>query len=214
MTLSSAGTTITGTGTSAIFPAIPTGTYTFTVTSSNTCTSAASASAVINAQPATPAPPLIGAITQPTCAVATGTVVLNSLPAGNWVLTRTPGGITTAGTGTSTTIADLDTGTHTFTVTNAAGCISGSSANVVINAQPPSPGTPVYSQDCSLGFGHAVITVTTPVGAGLTYSLDAGSYQVSPVFSNVVNGNHFLAVRNSEGCVTIGRYFPPFHADV
>jgi gliding motility-associated-like protein len=207
VTLSSAGTTITGTGTSAIFPAIPTGTYTFTVTSATTCTSAASASAVINAQPATPTPPSIGTITQPTCAVATGTVVLNSLPAGNWVLTRSPGGITTAGTGTSITIADLDPGTHTFTVTNASGCISGSSANVVINAQPPSPGTPVYGQDCTLGFGHAVITVTTPLGTGLTYSLDAGSYQASPVFSNVVNGNHFLAVRNSEGCVTIGGIF-------
>ena len=39
-----------------------------------------------------PAPPSTGTITQPTCAVPTGSVVLNGLPAsGTWTLTRNPG---------------------------------------------------------------------------------------------------------------------------
>jgi C1A family cysteine protease len=84
-----------------------------------------------------PATPIIGTIKQPTCALATGSVVLSGFPAtGTWTLTRTPGGTTTTGTGTSTTISGLTAGTYTFTVTNALGCTSPASANVVINAQP------------------------------------------------------------------------------
>jgi gliding motility-associated-like protein len=207
VTISPGGTTITGSGTTATFPSIFAGTYTFTVTSSTGCTSIPSGSAIINAQPATPAAPVIGNTTQPTCAVATGSVILNSLPAGSWILTRNPGSITTAGSTTSYTVSGLLPGTYTFTVTNAAGCISAVSGTATINPQPPSPGTPVYGLDCSLGFNHAVITVTTPLGADLTYSLDAGPYQASPVFNNVANGNHFLAVRNTEGCTTLGGIF-------
>jgi len=49
-----------------------------------------------------PTAPTIGIITQPTCTTSTGSVVLNGLPAtGTWTLTRTPGGTTTTGTGTS-----------------------------------------------------------------------------------------------------------------
>ena len=80
----------------------------------------------------TPSAPLLGTITQPTCAVATGSVVLNGLPSGNWIIN--PGNI--PGNTTSTTITNLAVGTtFNFTVTNAVGCTSTASANVVINAQ-------------------------------------------------------------------------------
>jgi hypothetical protein len=78
---------------------------------------------------------------------------------------------------------------------------------VVINAQPQFPQIPVYSVDCTQGFNHAVITVTNPIMTGLEYSLDAGTYQSSPVFTEIANGNHFIAVRNPAGCVTIGAIF-------
>jgi gliding motility-associated-like protein len=202
ITLNPGGTTLTNNGSTAIFSGIPAGTYTFTVTGSNTCISSASSSVTINAQPITPAAPLIGSITQPTCAVPTGTVVLNSLPAGSWVLTRNPGGVTTPGTTTSLTISGLDPGTYSFTVTNASLCTSPSSAPVVINPRPASPGTPEFSINCALGFGHAVVTVTSPLGAGLEYNMDGGPYQASTAFASVANGNHYLGVRNSAGCVT------------
>ncbi len=145
LTRSPGGTTTTGTGTSKTISGLATGTYTFTVTNASGCTSIASANVIINAQPATPTAPTVGTITQPTCAVTTGSVVLNGLPStGTWTLTRSPGGTTTTGTGTSKTISGLATGTYTFTVTNASGCTSVTSANVVINAQPQStaPSTP------------------------------------------------------------------------
>lgn len=60
--------------------------------------------------------PTIGTITQPTCTTATGSVVLNGLPSGSWILTRSPGSVTTLGTGTSTTISGLSSGTYTYSV--------------------------------------------------------------------------------------------------
>ena len=66
-----------------------TGSYNFTVTNAAGCTSQFSANVVINSL--VPTAPLIGQITQPTRAVATGTVVLNGLPStGSWTLTRNP----------------------------------------------------------------------------------------------------------------------------
>jgi gliding motility-associated-like protein len=157
---------------------------------------------------AIPSAPVVGTRTQPTCSVATGSVVLSGLPSsGTWIITRSPGGITTTGTGTSTTISGLVTGTYTFTVTSSAGCISSSSSSVVINAQPASPGTPVSTVDCALGFGKAVVNVTSPVGTGLQYMLDGGPYQSGTTFSNVANGIHVITVRNSSGCTTTGTNF-------
>ena len=203
VTISPGGATMDGSGTTAVFSAILPGTYTFTVKGTNGCTSPSSSPALINAQPVTPSAPAIGTITQPTCAVATGSVVLNSLPAGNWILTRNPGAVTTAGSTTSLAVSGLDPGSYTFTVTNSVNCTSLASVPVAINAPPPSPGTPEFGPiDCSLGFGHAVITITTPLGAGIQYSLDGAAYQSSNVFQNVANGNHYLAARNASGCTT------------
>ena len=99
------------------------------------CGTTTSNNATITVNPL-PSAPTVGTITQPTCTVATGSVVLSGLPAGNWTLTRNPGAVVTNGTGASTTISGLAAGTYTYTVTNAAGCTSAVSGNVVINAQP------------------------------------------------------------------------------
>ncbi|MDP3946044.1 MAG: T9SS type A sorting domain-containing protein [Lutibacter sp.] len=104
-----------------------------TVRGTNACgngTVSANYAVTVNTQPIAPT---VGTITQPTCSTATGSVVLNGLPAtGSWTIN--PG--TTTGTGTSTTISGLATGTYNFTVTSAAGCTSSASANVDINSQP------------------------------------------------------------------------------
>src|SRR6185436_18050916 len=110
---------------------------TFTVKNTDGCTSSSSANVVINAVPAAPAAPTVGTITQPNCPSGTGSVVLGGLPSsGTWTLTRTPGAVTTTGSGTSTTVTGIPPGTYTYKVTNAAGCISALSANVVINNVP------------------------------------------------------------------------------
>ena len=200
---------IGGSGSSTTVTGVPAGTHTYKVTNQFGCTSPSSANVVINAQPPTPTPPVVGTITQPTCVVATGSVVLSGLPSGGtWTVIRNPGGVTTSGTGTSTTITGLPAnGTYKFTVTNASGCTSPESGNVVIGSQPPSPETPVFTIDCSQGAGKAIITITSPLGSDIRYSLDNGPFQASTSFNNVLNGPHFISVRNSLGCVTVSPTF-------
>ncbi|NVO20896.1 MAG: hypothetical protein HXX13_14445, partial [Bacteroidetes bacterium] len=166
--------------------------YTLSLTEDNgSCQTTVSVVVTVNPRPAIPT---IGPITQPTCAVATGSVVLNGLPAGNWTIN--PGAI--AGTGVSTTINGLAAGTYNFTVTNANGCISQPTPNVVINAQPAPPAAPVASivqPTCAVATG--TITVTSPLGATYEYSLDGGAFQASVTFNNVAAGVHTITVRST-----------------
>ena len=74
-----------------------------------------------------PSAPIVGTITQTTCSVATGTVVLNELPLGGVL---NPGNISYAGT--SHLVPNLSEGTYNFTVTSNT-CTSLPSANVIIN---------------------------------------------------------------------------------
>jgi M6 family metalloprotease-like protein len=151
LTRTPGGTTSTGSGVSSTISGLAAGTYTYTVTNASGCISVVSANVVINTQPVIPTAPSVGTITQPTCSVTTGSAVLSGLPAtGTWTLTRTPGGTTSTGSGVSSTISGLAAGTYTYTVTNASGCISVASANVVINTQPVTPGIPSISLNINI----------------------------------------------------------------
>ena len=113
------------------------------MTNSDGCTSAAAASITINAAPETPATPIVADTTQPTCAIATGSVVLSGLPAGNWTIN--PGNI--SGNTESTTISGLTAGTYTYTVTNSDGCTSAAAASIAINAAPDNPVVIINNDD-------------------------------------------------------------------
>jgi gliding motility-associated-like protein len=137
-------------------------------------TGISSGSFTVNALPGAPMP---GIITQPTCAISTGSVVLNSLPAtGTWTLTRTPGGTTTSGTGASTIIAGLVAGTYTYTVTNAPGCTSIASANIGINLQPVTPIVPNQTASISSGATFTVTPGGGTIPVGTTYTWTAPTY--------------------------------------
>ncbi|HEX2967682.1 MAG TPA: gliding motility-associated C-terminal domain-containing protein [Bacteroidales bacterium] len=199
ITVNPTGRTINGNSGSIHVTGLNPGSYTFTVASGG-CESAASESAVINPQPSAPSAPAIGEITQPTCDLATGSVVLNDLPAGGtWNLVRSPGNVSLSGSGTTITIQGLSAGTYTFTVSQE-GCRSEASANVVINAAPAVPSSPVYRIDCFLGTGFAVITVTSPVADGYEYRLDDRPFTQSGTFMDIGNGNHTITVRSNDGC--------------
>ena len=208
LTRSPGGATQTGTGTTYTVTGLPAGSHTFTVTNANGCISVASAAVVITTPPAVPTAPVAGTVTQPTCAVTTGSVGISGLPStGNWTLTRNPGGAESTGSGTTFTALGIPAGTYTYTVTNAAGCVSPASASFTVNAPLPVPAVPVLTVDCALGFNRAVITVTSPTGTGIEYRLDAGAWQPGIVFSNVANGTHTVTARNSSGCTTTSPEF-------
>jgi hypothetical protein len=136
----------------------PAGTYTLTA-SANGCISAASASVTINAQPETPAVPVVlGNVTQPTCAVATGSFTISNFDLNNTYDIVPSAGVTISATGLVTAPA----GTYTLTA-SANGCISAASASVTINAQPETPAVPVVlgnvtQPTCAVATGSFVIS--------------------------------------------------------
>ena len=168
-------------------------TYTLSLKEDNgLCYTTVSVDVTVNPQPAIP---LVGTITQPTCALATGSVILSGLPVGNWTIN--PGSI--AGTGSSYTVSGLNSGVYNFTVTNTSNCVSLATANVTINAQPTAPvaatASTTIQPTCALATG--TIVVTAPLGATLEYSIDGGAYQASTTFAGVAAGSHAILVRST-----------------
>jgi len=176
------------------------------VTNAAGCISAATVSVII-VQTVIPSAPVTGVVTQPTCAVATGSVLLSGLPLpGSWTITASPGGATLNGSGTSATFSGLPAGTYTFTVTpTLSGCTSPASVSVVITALPATPSTPVVS------------TVTQPncvvsTGSILLSGLPAGTWTINPgaitgsttstTISGLTAGSYSYKVTNSLGCIS------------
>ena len=130
----------------AQLPALATSGALTVTTPGGTATSATSFTVI-----ATPLAPIVGTTTQPNCTTATGSVVLNGLPAGNWMLTRSPGSIATTGTGTSTTISGLSTGTYTYSVNGLNNGLKGEYYN-----NKYFTGSPVLTRtDATVGFNWA-----------------------------------------------------------
>ena len=215
LTRNPGGITTTGTGTTTTVSSLTAGTtYIFTVTNVAGCTSPPSASVVINAAPTVPTAPVIGVITQPTCAVPTGSVVLTGLPAtGTWTLTRIPGGTTVTGTGTTTTVSGLTAGTtYTFTVTNVASCTSPPSVSVVIIAAPTVPTAPVIGvitqPTCAVPTGSVVLTGLPATGTWTLTRIPGGTTVTGTGTSRTVSGltpavNYTFTVTNTAGCTSL-----------
>lgn len=147
-----------------------------------------------------PSPPIAATPTQPTCTVATGSVVLSGLPTGNWTIN--PDAIT--GNTSSTTITGLVSGTYAYTVTNAGGDTS-TAANVVINAQPiqsaPIPATP--TQPASLGATGSVVLSGLPTGS---WTINPGAITgstTSTTITGLVPGTYAYTVTNASGCTSV-----------
>jgi len=103
-----------------------------------------------------------------------------------------------------TVFSALATGTYNVTVKNSDGCISAATA-LTINAQPLTPAAPAASvtaqPTCAVSTG--TITVTAPIGAGYTYSVDGTNYQSGTTFSVLATGSYNVTVKNSVGCISL-----------
>ncbi|MBK8883299.1 MAG: SprB repeat-containing protein [Bacteroidales bacterium] len=197
---------IAGTGTSTTITNLVPGTYSFTVTSEEGCSSLATANVVINPAPAAPPVPTVGTITQPaSCAAPTGSVVLSGLPAtGVWTIN--PGSI--AGTGTTTTIANLIPGSYNFSVTSEAGCISLATSPVVINAAPVAPPAPIIGTitqpaSCAAPTGSVVLTGLPATG---TWTINPGAIAgtgTTVTIANLSPGTYNFNVTSEPGCISV-----------
>jgi gliding motility-associated-like protein len=157
--------------------------------------------------------PGVIAITQPSCAVPSGSVVLDGLPsAGTWILTRMPGAVITTGTGTGTTISGLEPGTWTYTVTNESGCTSAPSENITILPVPGSPAAPVIDltvqPTCTVATGSINLSGLPEKGTWILTRYpdlvsDKGTGTTTTV-PGLAAGTYYFTVANEEGCVSPG----------
>lgn len=205
------GDLVTGSGTSYTVTGLMPGTWNYTVTNDGGCTSAPSTDISIVQGPDIPGAPVVGTITQPSCNVSTGSLVLSGLPAtGNWTLTRQPDGSTFHGSGTSTTMTGIQPGTYTFRVTNSSGCTSLPSQEVTIDPQPsiptaPAPGA-ITHPTCDLPTGSVVIGGLPATGTW-TLTRFPGSINInaSGTTFNVIGlnpGSYNFTVTNAAGCTS------------
>jgi gliding motility-associated-like protein len=159
-----------------IMPAPCTGpTITFTIT--------------VNPKPSAPV-----VTTQPSCSAPTGSITVSS-PIGT--------GITYSIDGTnfqsSPTFNNLSANTYTVTVKNASGCTNTGTATVnPVSATIPAPTFIATQPTCSVPTGS--ITVVSPIGATLQYSIDGTNFQYAESFSNIAPGNYTLTVKVGGGC--------------
>jgi gliding motility-associated-like protein len=193
LTYSLDGTTFqTGTTFSNLTPGI----YNVTVKNAAGCTSVTTP---ITINPV-PAPPVVATVTmvQPTCAIPTGSITITNPIAAD--LTYSLGGTTFQA---GTTFSNLAPGTYTVTVKNGAGCTSVTSS-IVINTVPGAPATAtatIIQPTCAIPTG--IITITNPIAADLTYSLEGTTFQAGATFSNLTPGTYTVTVKNAAGCTSI-----------
>ncbi|OXA67045.1 hypothetical protein B0A61_09905, partial [Flavobacterium aquatile LMG 4008 = ATCC 11947] len=158
----------------------PAGTYTVTATL-GACTSIVSSNVIIDGQAATPVQPILSAVTQPTCTVATGSFTITNY---NAVYTYNVSPAT--GVSISGNTITAPAGTYTVTATLGA-CTSIVSSNVTIDAQSATPVQPILSAatppTCTVATGSFTITNYNAVY----------TYNVSPATGVSISGNTITA---------------------
>ena len=182
---------------SGVFTGIAPGTYAVSVKNANGCIGANSI-VVVNPKPAGPSAPSLD-ILQPTCDLGTGTITVSS--------PKNPGNTYSINgidyTNTSGVFTQVVAGTYKVTVKNSSGCIS-TETIAVVNQHPLTPQMPVVASTnplCPSKTG--TITVTSPVGNGLTYSIDGASFfNTTGVFTSVLPGTYNVSVKNASGCIS------------
>jgi gliding motility-associated-like protein len=193
LTYSIDGTTFV---TTTLFPNLNPGNYTITVKDAGACTSV-TPTLTINPVPAAPAVANVTLI-QPTCTTPTGTITVNS-PVGVG-LTYSIDGITFV---TTTSFANLNPGTYTITVKDAGECTS-VAPTLTINPVPAAPAVAnvtLIQPTCTTPTG--TITVNSPVGAGLTYSIDGTTFVTTTSFANLNPGTYTITVKDAGGCTSV-----------
>jgi hypothetical protein len=141
-------------------------------------------------------------VTQPTCFVATGTITITS-PTGSGYTYSINNGPYQVGT----TFTGLTAAGYNVTFKNSNGCISSATA-ATINQQPATPAAPTVSTTqptCTMATG--TITITAPIGSGLTYSI-GGTYQAGTAFSGLIPASYNVTVKNSSGCISLTTVAP------
>jgi len=198
---SSCGVTAVGSGNNLVVS--PTTTTTYYGRWENTCGNSTCQTVTITVNPLPVAPTSVSASIPIICDGESSSLTYSggSGTVFNWYTVSCGG--TIAGTGNNLLVSPTTTTIYYGRWENSCGSSACQTATVTVN---PLPEAPIESVDCSGGAGNAIITITSPTGAGYEYSLNGGTFQSSTVFNSVINGSYVVTARNS-GCETDGSSF-------
>ena len=184
------------TNTTGVFTGLVFGNYSVTVKNANGCISTATIVSINNVT--VPTAPAV-TVTQPTCALPTGTITVTS-PLGAGLTYSIDGVDYTNTTGIFTT---LIFGSYNVTIKNADGCISTATAVSINNVNAPVAPTATATQPATCTQPTGEITVTAPVGAGYSYSIDGVDYSnTTGLFTGLAAGSYNVTVKNANGCIS------------
>lgn len=100
----------------------------------------------------------------------------------------------------SNTFNNVSAGNHFVVVQDAFGCTS-NTLNVNVAQGAALTGTAISTSTSCVGVNNGTITVTPTSGSSpYQYTLDAGAFQASNVFTNVAAGNHTVTFKDAIGC--------------
>jgi hypothetical protein len=107
-----------------------------------------------------------------------------------------------SGTWSPSVITTISAGSTVCTFTpNAGEDATTATLTISVNPTPSAPVANVTQPNCSTATG--IITVTSPTGTGMTYSI-GGAYQSSAIFSGLVPGSYTVTAQNAGGCISAG----------
>ena len=142
----------------------------------------------------------ISSVTPPACYNGTGAVVITG-KGGTGSLAYSLDGATAQPTGT---FLNIPVGNHIIIVSDANNC----TYPVSFYINNPAPLTlSLTSESGSLcsGLSTGTITITAPLGAGITYSIDGITYtNTSGIFTLVPAGTYYVTAKSQGGCISPG----------
>ena len=170
-------------------------------TADATCSSISVSTITINPVPTPPLIPVVENITQPSCAIPSGAIVILPQTDAEYSLD----GITFQA---SNSFSGLNPGDYTLYIRNSIDqtCLTASAIPETIETVPALPLNPiaesVIQPTCTIPTG----TITVAIQNGVEYSLDGITYQSSNVFPNLVPNTYSLFIRNitDNTCETLG----------
>jgi PKD repeat protein len=144
-----------------------------------------------------PIAPVTGLV-QPDCSVSTGTINITSPKAAG--MTYSIDGTTF--NNTTGVFSGLTNSNYSVYAKNAMGCIS-ETTSVAIAKAPLIPSTPITSlTQPTCAFSTGSISVSSPIEAGITYSIDGANYAASTSFTGLQPGTYPVTAKSTSGCVS------------